>query len=114
MARITIFWNKLIHTLIFWVVSACVVYALFSGVMDRRLWLDAPASTLIERVERRRNDPSDAHADVIRLQRAQQTDLIGWHRLDASMAAERVLAGATTYLWGQARDAINTAGRDAW
>ena len=35
MARITIFQIKLIHTLIFWVLSACVLYALFSGVMDR-------------------------------------------------------------------------------
>ena len=34
-ASITIFRIKLIHTLIFWVLSACVVYALFSGVMDR-------------------------------------------------------------------------------
>ena len=34
-ARITIFRIKLIHTLIFWVLSVCVVYALFSGVMDR-------------------------------------------------------------------------------
>ena len=33
--RITIFPMKLVHTLIFWVLSLCVAYALFSGVADR-------------------------------------------------------------------------------
>ena len=33
--RITIFRIKLVHTLIFWVLSLCVAYALFSGVADR-------------------------------------------------------------------------------
>jgi hypothetical protein len=33
--RITIFQIKLVHTLIFWVLSLCVAYALFSGVADR-------------------------------------------------------------------------------
>lgn len=35
------------------------------------LWLEAPESTLIARTEQRRNDVSDADADVIRMQRAQ-------------------------------------------
>jgi predicted kinase len=33
------------------------------------LWLDAPEPVLIARAERRRNDPSDADAPVIRMQR---------------------------------------------
>lgn len=33
--RITIFRIKLVHTIIFWVLSFCVVYALFSGLADR-------------------------------------------------------------------------------
>ncbi len=33
--KITIFQIKLVHTLIFWILSLCVVYALFSGVADR-------------------------------------------------------------------------------
>jgi hypothetical protein len=33
--RITIFQIKLVHTLIFWVLSLCVAYALFSGVANR-------------------------------------------------------------------------------
>jgi hypothetical protein len=33
MAKITILQIKLVHTVIFWILSACVLYALFSGVM---------------------------------------------------------------------------------
>ncbi len=33
--KITIFQIKVAHTVIFWVLSLCVVYALFSGVADR-------------------------------------------------------------------------------
>ena len=35
MVKITIFQIKLVHTLIFWILSACVVYALFSGFANR-------------------------------------------------------------------------------
>jgi hypothetical protein len=33
--RVTIFQIKIIHSFIFWVLSLCVAYALFSGVADR-------------------------------------------------------------------------------
>jgi hypothetical protein len=33
--KVTLFQIKLVHTAIFWVLSSCVVYALFSGVTDR-------------------------------------------------------------------------------
>ena len=33
--RITIFQIKLVHTLIFWILSLCTVYALFSGIANR-------------------------------------------------------------------------------
>ena len=33
--RITIFQIKLVHTIVFWILSLCVVYALFSGIADR-------------------------------------------------------------------------------
>jgi hypothetical protein len=37
--KITIFKIKLVHTLIFWILSACVVYALFSGIANRiNIW----------------------------------------------------------------------------
>ena len=32
--RLTIFHVKLVHTVIFWLLSACVLYVLFSGVAD--------------------------------------------------------------------------------
>jgi hypothetical protein len=33
--RITIFQIKLVHTIIFWILCLCTVYALFSGIADR-------------------------------------------------------------------------------
>jgi hypothetical protein len=33
--KVTIFQIKLVHTVVFWVLSACVAYALWSGVTDR-------------------------------------------------------------------------------
>ena len=33
--KITIFRIKLVHSLIFWILSACTVYSLFSGIADR-------------------------------------------------------------------------------
>jgi len=33
--RITLFQIKALHTVIFWVLSLCVVYALYSGLADR-------------------------------------------------------------------------------
>ena len=33
--KITILQIKVVHTVVFWILSACVVYALFSGVADR-------------------------------------------------------------------------------
>ena len=77
------------------------------------LWLEAPESTLIERAEQRRNDPSDADAAVVRTQHAHQIGMISWHRLDASLPADIVLQRATTYLREQVRDAINTAGSES-
>ena len=58
------------------------------------LWLDAPESLLIERTAQRRNDASDADADVVRMQRAQDTGNISWSRLDASTPSASVLSSA--------------------
>ena len=51
-------------------------------------WLTAPEATLIARVERRRNDPSDADAAVVRQQQAQDIGSMTWHRLDASLSGD--------------------------
>jgi hypothetical protein len=62
------------------------------------LWLDAPDSMLTARAEGRRNDPSDADAAIIHMQRAQEAGAIEWHRRDASMPADAVLQSASAYV----------------
>jgi predicted kinase len=73
------------------------------------LWLDAPESVLIDRTAQRRNDASDADANVVRMQRAQDTGDIRWCRLDASgrppsaIIRDRPRARATTRRLGRHR-----------
>ena len=74
-----------------------------AGVPFAGFWLEAPESSLLERVERRRHDASDADADVIRMQRTQETGAIGWHRLDASASEDAVLREATAALRARSR-----------
>jgi uncharacterized protein len=62
-----------------------------AGVPFVGVWLDAPESALIDRLQRRQRDVSDADASVVRMQMAQATEPIGWHRVDGSPAPERVL-----------------------
>ena len=62
------------------------------------VWLDAPEPVLIERTAQRRNDPSDADAAVVRLQRDQGSDDQSWHRIDASSAVGDVLSAAEEFL----------------
>jgi len=62
------------------------------------LWLDAPAPVLLDRTHRRVADASDATADIVRLQLAQEAGVIGWRRIDASAPAEVVLQQAMTCL----------------
>jgi aminoglycoside phosphotransferase family enzyme/predicted kinase len=71
------------------------------------LWLEAPELTLVGRTEQRRNDPSDADANVIRTQRTQDTGEITWHRIDASFSAASVLESAESYLRDHRGDALN-------
>lgn len=66
------------------------------------LWLDAPAPVLIDRARRRIGDPSDATADVVRMQLAQDTGAIGWLRIDASAPAEVVLQEVLSHLAARA------------
>jgi predicted kinase len=58
------------------------------------LWLDAPEETLVARVTARREDPSDADAEIIRTQRMVGTGPIAWRRFDASISRERLLSAA--------------------
>jgi aminoglycoside phosphotransferase family enzyme/predicted kinase len=70
-------------------------------------WLEAPDSTLTARMDQRRDDASDAGAAVIPLQRAQEIGSIEWHRLDASLPAERVMQHATAFLREQLAAIVN-------
>lgn len=62
-----------------------------TGIPFVGCWLDAPEPALIARVEQRRDDPSDADARVVRLQRRLDTGLVEWHWVDASLARADVL-----------------------
>ncbi len=59
-----------------------------AGVPFVGLWLEAPESTLIARVEQRRDDASDADAAVVRAQRAADVGPIRWVHVDAASTIE--------------------------
>jgi uncharacterized protein len=74
------------------------------------IWLEAPESTLVARTEQRRSDPSDADADVIRMQRRQRAGVMTWHRVEASTSSESVLEYAAKHVQEQVRGVFNTTG----
>ena len=73
------------------------------------LWLDAPESVLIARTERRTNDPSDADATVIRLQRARDPGPITWSRLDATVSEAALLSAASNCVLERLHDSLQSA-----
>jgi aminoglycoside phosphotransferase family enzyme/predicted kinase len=72
-----------------------------AGVPFAGIWLDAPESTLIARIEARRNDVSDADADIVRMQCEKGAGAIDWRRLDASAPLAEVERTAAD-MWGPA------------
>jgi predicted kinase len=72
--------------------------AIDAGVPFRGVWLDAPEPLLVERLQKRRADASDADAAVLRLQATQGAGQITWQRLDASAPADVLLARAASRL----------------
>lgn len=80
-----------------------------AGIPFIGLWLEAPEPILIARTEQRTNDPSDADASVVRLQRAEDTGHITWCRLDAAVSDALLLSSATCCLRERLRDALNAA-----
>jgi predicted kinase len=58
----------------------------FAGV-----WLDAPLDVRLERIGRRRDDPSDADARVARLQEDYDLYDVEWPRVDARRSIDDVL-----------------------
>ena len=72
------------------------------------LWLEGPARTLLERLQRRGPDTSDADATVLRRQSAQDVGVISWHRLDSSGSIDVVRETALSLLQRHVNDAPRT------
>lgn len=81
-----------------------------AGVPFVGLWLDAPESVLISRVEGREPDVSDAGVDVIRRQLACQLDSLRWHRLDASGTRQQVRDACAAIVGSESRECATSAG----
>jgi predicted kinase len=62
------------------------------------MWLHVPESMLIERVERRRRDPSDADAEVIRMQHARAIGTLDWRLVDAAGTPDVTLQRAKSHI----------------
>ena len=69
-----------------------------SGVPFRSFWVDAPETTLLRRVEERRNDPSDATAQVLAAQVRRGSGKIAWQRIDAAAEPSQVRAAILAFL----------------
>ena len=69
-----------------------------AGVPFQGLWLDAPPGVLERRVTGRRNNVSDATAEVVRLQLEYDLGAIDWARLDASGEGDETLQAACALL----------------
>jgi len=54
-----------------------------AGAAFQGIWLQAPTAVLLDRVEQRRDDPSDAGAEVIRRQLQRDPGRMDWRRIDA-------------------------------
>jgi len=101
---------------------SAVVDAVYARASDRRtieqvaaaasvpfmgLWLEAPEPVLIARTERRRNDPSDADAHVIRMQSTHSTGEVEWCRIDASLPPPSVRSCAADQVRKELPGALN-------
>lgn len=80
-----------------------------AGVPFAGLWLEAPEPVLIERVQRRGDDASDANATVIRMQCARDPGTISWRQVDATAASETVAGEATRLLYGLVLEGMTVA-----
>ncbi len=62
------------------------------------IWLSSPPEVMIARVEARRDDASDADADVVRHQLARPVGAVDWHPIEAGDDRAHVLARALAVL----------------
>jgi hypothetical protein len=72
-----------------------------AGVPFVGIWLDAPETVLVDRVERRGRDTSDAGPDVVRMQCAQWADDVKWTHVDAAAELSTVLTAVRAQLHTQ-------------
>jgi hypothetical protein len=68
------------------------------GVPFQGIWLEAPETVLVNRVEGRTGDASDADARVVGRQLTYDLGDVAWARLDAGSGAEEVANGARALL----------------
>lgn len=78
--------------------AAFAAVAAHAAVPFTGLWLEAPAETMEQRIERRRGDASDATVAVLRLQQDRDPGAMDWIRLNSGGTPTAVLAEATKYL----------------
>ncbi len=57
-----------------------------AGVAFQGIWLQAPTAVLLDRVEQRRDDPSDAGIEVVHRQLQRDPGRMDWRRIDAGGA----------------------------
>jgi uncharacterized protein len=69
-----------------------------AGVKFTGIWLDAPADALTARVATRRNDASDATAEIVAHQLDADPGRIDWHRIQAGMSRAETLTACRTIL----------------
>lgn len=69
-----------------------------AGVRFDGIWMEAPLPERVERVTNRRNDASDATADVVERQESYDLGTIDWTRLDSGRVAADVLDDARASL----------------
>jgi len=62
-----------------------------AGVPLAAVWLDAPERVLVDRVQQRGPDVSDADSNVVRMQCAQWADDVQWTHVDAAADQDTVL-----------------------
>jgi aminoglycoside phosphotransferase family enzyme/predicted kinase len=70
------------------------------------LWLEGPVKTLLERLQHREHDASDADETVLRTQSTQDVGAISWHRLDTSASIDAVREKALSFLGRHVNDAL--------
>jgi uncharacterized protein len=69
------------------------------------LWLEGPARTLLERLQHREHDASDADATVLLMQSTQDVGVISWHRLESSASIDVVREKGLSLLQRHVNDA---------